>query len=121
MTDNIGRDFERRVENSGVKLKNVPNVEVLDDTFKFTDYVAKDPMSWAYVPENPEDVDVEAYAEEMYEVYEDLEDHYDEVTVERVEDEMYWAEISVEVPEDTTRRERLANDVAESIRARQQT
>jgi hypothetical protein len=120
MTENIGEDFESRVRNSGVKLKNVPNVEVEDAVFTFTDYVAKDPSTWAYVPDDLDDVDVEEYAEEMYEIYESLEEHYDEVTVGRSEDDMYWAEISVDVPEDKNRRERLANDVAESILARQQ-
>lgn len=112
--------FDKRVANNGVKLKNVPNSELRGDKFTFADYVAKDPMSWVYVPENPEDVDVEAVAEDMYEIYEGLADEFDEVTVERQEDEMYWAEVTVEVPDDPGRQERVAEQVAEAILARQQ-
>lgn len=112
--------FDTRVRNNGVKLKNVPNSELIGGEFRFADYVAKNPMSWAYVPEDPDDVDVEAVAEEMYQIYGSLADDFDEITMERSNEDMYWAEVTVEIPNDPTRRERIAEQVAEVILARQQ-
>lgn len=114
-------DFARRVQKNGVKLKNISNVEYDDGIFRFSDYVAKDPMSWSYVPENPDEVDVEEIAEEMYDIYENLDELFNEVVVQRDEGpDMYWVEIEVKVPEDPSRRERIAEQVSESILSRQQ-
>lgn len=114
-------DFRTRVRNNGVKLKNVPNVEEVDGVFSLSDYVSKDPGSWGMVPENPDEFDVEGLANEMYEIYEQVANYYEEVTLNRNEDgDMYWADLEVDIPEDPSRQERIAEDIAESILARQQ-
>lgn len=115
----VTMDFKTRVRNNGVKVKNVPNTTEEGGVFRFEDYVAKDPRSWGMVPQDPESVDVEAIAEEMYEIYEGLEEEFDEVTVGREDSDMYWATVEVDIPDDSTRQERVAEQVAEAILARQ--
>lgn len=112
-------DFERRIEANGIALKNVPNTQINDGTFHIGDYVAKNPSTWMYVPADPDDVDVEATADHVFAPYEALAE-FDEITVERHEDEMYWCDISVEIPEDSARAERLAEALAGAIFDRQQ-
>lgn len=118
--DTSNPDFKQRVANNGVKTKNVPNLRFEEGKFEFTDYVAKDVTTWAFVPDNPEDVDVESYADEMYEVYQPLEKAFDEVTVERDEDEHYLVQVTVDIPDDSGRQERIAEEVAEAILQRNQ-
>lgn len=117
-------NFKRRVENNGVKLKNVPNVQFEGDAFRFGDYVAKDVSSWAYIPEVESQEEAEEYAsdvaDEMYEIYGRLADEIEEVELTRAEDDMYWADVVVDVPSDSSRAERVAEEVAEAILARQQ-
>lgn len=120
MSENPAKDFKRRVANNGPKLKNVPNLEANDDEFSFADYVAKDIHSWAMVPDvDDAEAYVEEKAEEMYKIYERVAEQFDEVTVEREEDEMFWAVVTVSVPNDTTRRERLAEEIGEALMSRQ--
>ena len=117
-------NFKRRVENNGVKLKNVPNVQFDGDKFSLSDYVAKNVSSWAYVPEVESEEEAKQHArdvaDEMYEIYGRLADDVEEVELTKSEDDMYWADIVVEVPDDSSRAERVAEEVAGAIRARQQ-
>lgn len=114
-------DFSTRVQNNGVKLKNVPNVEETDGEFSFSDYVSKYPSSWGMVPENPDEFDVEGLANEMYEIYEEVANYHPEVTLSKSEDEeMYWAEVTVDIPSDPSKQERIAEAIAEALLARQQ-
>lgn len=117
-------NFRKRVENNGVKLKNVPNVQFDGDSFRFGDYVAKDVSSWAYVPDVESEEDAEQYAEDvaddMYDIYSRLAEEVEEVDLTKSEDEMYWADVVVDVPSDSSRAERVAEEVAEAILARQQ-
>lgn len=113
-------EFDQRVRNNGVTLKNVPNTELEDGKFKFTDYVSKKPSSWAMVPENPDEVDVEALADEVHDIYRSLAIEFEEVSVVRREDDMHWFEVEIRIPDDDTRKERLAEQVAEAILSRQQ-
>lgn len=117
-------NFRKRVENNGVKLKNVPNVQFNGDLFRFGDYVAKDVSSWAYVPDVESEEDAEQYAEDvaddMYDIYSRLAEEVEEVDLTKSEDEMYWADVVVDVPSDSSRAERVAEEVAEAILARQQ-
>jgi len=124
MNETIARDFARRVRTNGVKLKNVPNTKTDVTEFSFSDYVSKNPYSWGMVPaEEMSDEEAEEYAEnvaeKMYDCYEPL-NQFNEISVSRDEDDHFWATVVVEVPEDTGRRERLAEEVAESILSRQQ-
>jgi len=122
MTDNEPdreQDFTNRLRANGVALKNVPNTQTIDGTFHIGDYVAKNPSTWMYVPAEPDDVDVESTADHVFAPYEALK-AFDEITVERHEDEMYWCDVSVEIPEDRARREQLAGAVAGAIFDRQQ-
>lgn len=117
-------NFRKRVENNGVKLKNVPNVQFNGDSFRFGDYVSKDVSSWAYVPDVESEEDAEQYAEDvaddMYDIYSRLAEEVEEVDLTKSEDEMYWADVVVDVPSDSSRAERVAEEVAEAILARQQ-
>jgi hypothetical protein len=105
-------------------LKNVPNVSSEGDVFSFSDYVSKNVGSWGMVPSDVEDEEsyVEEVAEKMYNSYQWLGDEFPEyVTVERSEDaEMYLCGVTVDVPEDSGVRERVAEQVAESILSRMQ-
>jgi len=124
MSQNRAEDFARRVRNNGAKLKNVPNTQTNATEFSFSDYVSKNPYSWGMVPaEEMSDEEAQAYAqdvaEEMYDCYEPL-NQFSEISVSRDEDGRFWATVVVDVPEDNSRRERLAEEVAESILSRQQ-
>lgn len=124
MSQNRARDFARRVRNNGVKLKNVPNTQTDGTEFSFSDYVSKNPDSWGMVPaEEMSEEEAQEYAEdiaeEMYDCYEPL-DQFNEISVSRDEDDHFWVRVVVDVPEETGRRERLAEEVAESILSRQQ-
>jgi len=119
MTQNKVTQFWSDVRTAGVKVKNIPNANTDDDgsTAMFADYVAKNQRSWAMVPAN--DVDVEQVAEDaLYDVYETAFDGVDEISVERTEDEMYWANVSIEVPDDPVRRRQLAELVADAYLTR---
>lgn len=119
MSESPAEDFQKRVAGNGVKIRDLPNTRTDGDEWRFADYVAKDASSWAFVPEDPEEVDVEEVAEsEMYAHYEELGRKVSEVTVERLEDDMYWANVSVSVPEDAARRERVAEAVATAVQNR---
>lgn len=114
-------DFKRRVRNNGPKLKDFPNVNAGDGVFSVQDYVSKDVSSWAMVPEVDEDEEeefVRSVAEDMYEIYERVGELFDEVTVERSDEDMYWVSMEVEVPESPSRRERLAEEVGEALMRR---
>ena len=117
-------NFRKRVENNGVKLKNVPNVQFNGDLFRFGDYVAKDVSSWAYVPDVESEEDAEQYAEDvaddMYDIYSRLAEEVEEVDLTKSDDETYWADVVVDVPSDASRAERVTEEVAEAILARQQ-
>lgn len=113
-------NFKQRVRNNGVELKNVPNVELDDGLFQFSDYVSKDPANWGYVPTDLDEVSPQAIADEMYAIYEDLAEGLPEVTIEQYEGDMYWANVEVDVPDNSTRQERVAEQVAEAIFSRQQ-
>lgn len=117
-------DFETRVRNNGVKVKNVPNARTEEGKFLFGDYVAKNVSSWAYVPDVDSEEEGEEYAREvaenMYEIYGRLAENVEEVELTREEDEMYWADVVVDIPDDPARAERVAEEVAEAILARQQ-
>jgi hypothetical protein len=117
-------DFETRVRNNGVKVKNVPNARTEGDKFLFGDYVAKNVSSWSYVPDVDSEEEGEEYArevaEDMYEIYGRLAENVEEVELTKEEDEMYWADVVVDIPDDSSRAERVAEEVAEAILARQQ-
>lgn len=119
MTHSKVTQFWSDVRTAGVKVKNIPNANTDDDgsTAMFADYVAKNQRSWAMVPAN--DVDVEQVAEDaLYDVYETAFDGVDEISVERTEDEMYWANVSIELPDDPVRRRQLAELVADAYLTR---
>lgn len=124
MSDNPIEKFERTLKNSGVKLKNVPNTEFNREErqFSFADYVAKNVGSWGMVPANPDDVDVEEVAEDsMYDIYETMFRGAPEVTMTREEDDMYWAMVVVDVPEDEQRQRELGELVGEALFQRMHT
>lgn len=83
--------------------------------------MAKNIGSWAMIPADVDDEEeyVRKIAEEMYDIYESLET-LEEATVEREEDgEMYWCTVEIKVPEDASRRERLAEEVGGKLQERQ--
>lgn len=117
-------NFRRRVENNGVKLKNVPNVQFDGDTFSFGDYVAKNVSSWAYVPDVDSQEEAKEHAkdvaDDMYGIYGRLTEEVEEVELTKSEDDMYWADVVVDIPHESSRAEHVAEEVAEAILARQQ-
>jgi hypothetical protein len=66
-----------------------------------------------------EEVDVEQVAEDaLYDVYETAFDEVEEISVERTADEMYWANVTIEIPDDDVRRRQLAELVADAYLTR---
>lgn len=113
------QQFWADVRTAGVKVKNIPNANTGDDgsVAMFADYVAKNQNSWAMVP--AEEVDVEQVAEDaLYDVYETAFDGVEEISVERTADEMYWANVTIEIPDDDVRRRQLAELVADAYLTR---
>ena len=122
MSNNSIEKFERTLKN-GVKLKNVPNTEFNREerTFTLSDYVSKNPSSWAYVPNKElSEEDVRDIADDyMYSLYQELSDEFEEVTLEKHDEDMFWADVTVEIPEDEAQQMRVAEAVSETILARQ--
>lgn len=82
------------IRDNGVKLKDVPNTSWEDNVFKFIDYFEKD-------FERGVSDEKELVQKVMYKHYEDLESMWDFISLkEYEEDNKYWAEVTVTIPED---------------------
>jgi hypothetical protein len=71
------------------------------------------------VPENPDDIDVEKWAEDnMYSVYENNLRNIPEIDLERDEDEHFLMKVSIDIPKDKDRQKELGKKVGKTIRKR---
>lgn len=115
MTDEPGT-FEEALREQ-TQIKNIPNSEFNDDTFEFADYFDTE----AFRESVDEDIDdVEDWVDWAFEPYSAFSE-VPEIEAEREEeDEIYWMNVTVEVPTDPDRAARLAAVVSNAIEQRRQ-
>ena len=95
-----------------IKLKNVPNVEVEEGTFSFADYFDGEAFRESFTGEV---VAITDHVERAFTPYRTYFAGAEEITLDvYVEGEMWWADVTVTIPDDVDRQHLLADLVADA-------
>lgn len=115
MSDNK-TEFEEVVREQS-QVKNIPNAEFGDGVFHFADYFDIEAFKESFEG----DVDDEdSWAEWAFEPYEMYFAGIPEIETSENQDEMYWFNVTVEIPADTGRQALLAALISDAVKQRQQ-
>lgn len=99
------------------QIKNIPNNEFNDETFEFADYFDTE----AFRESVDEDVDeVKDWVDWAFEPYSAFSGVPEIETEREEEDEIYWMNVTIEIPADPDRAARLASLVSNAIEKRRQ-
>lgn len=109
-------EFEETLQEQ-TQVKNIPNTEFGDEVFHFADYFDVEAFKESFEGDVDDEENWVEWAFEPYEVYLA---GVPEIETNQNQDEMYWFNVTVEIPDDAGRQALLAALISDAFEQRQQ-